>query len=161
MSRCRWSMIALSGMPRASIRSNKGMDHCSPEREAGNELAPAETSRRRRVQRPRRRGGRRRCGLLRGGCRGLGVIGRRRGEWIGKGGVCDCDKAGESNCGKDRAEHVISPVRADQAGKIDGPNLGLRHPYETLHTLESGRRPLAADMARRMINGSEPWTDRD
>jgi hypothetical protein len=86
------------------------------------------------------------------------VIGRYRGEWIGKGGVCDCDKAGESNCGKDRAKHVISPVRADQAGKIDGPNLGprVRHPYETLHMLECRPEPLAADMAKRMINGSEP-----
>ena len=53
-----------------------------------------------------------------------------------QGGVRGCDNAGQSNCGKDGTEHLISPVLAYQAGKFDGPNLSraVRHLYETLHT---------------------------
>ena len=63
-----------------------------------------------------------------------------RGSSIGEGGLCRCNNAGKSNSGKDRTKHLISPVRADQAGKFDGPNLGRRlcYLYETLHTSIGG-----------------------
>ena len=61
---------------------------------------------------------------------------RRCGNCICKRGVSRCDNAGQSNCGKDGTEHLISPVLAYQDGKFDGPNLSraVRHLYETLHT---------------------------
>ena len=41
---------------------------------------------------------------------------------IGEGGLSRCDNAGQSNCGKDGTEHLISPVLAYQAGEFDGSN---------------------------------------
>jgi hypothetical protein len=66
---------------------------------------------------------------------------RRCGDCIRKGGLDRCDNAGQSNCGKDGTEHLISPVLAYQAGKSDGPNL-IRPEcdlYETVHTSECRR----------------------
>jgi hypothetical protein len=64
------------------------------------------------------------------------VFGRCRGSSISESGLRRCNNAGKNNSGKDRAKHLISPERADQAGNIDGPNLGrrVRYLYETLHT---------------------------
>ena len=75
---------------------------------------------------------------LRGGRRGLGMFRRRRGDYIGEGGLSHCDNAGQSNCGKDGTEHLISPVLAYQAGEFDGSNVSrpVRRLYEALHTLE-------------------------
>jgi hypothetical protein len=62
-------------------------------------------------------------------------------ERIGKDGMRRCKNAYEGNCGKGKAEHLNSPVRA--SGKFIGNNLGgrMRYPYETLHTSEGGPVP--------------------